>query len=79
MKTRVHEASQGITNGPSMVELNDLTELLSACLHMNVEKRISPREALTHKFFVSKSLAPKAATAAVVKPPMMKRAPGSRR
>ncbi len=81
MKTRVHEASRGITNGPSVAELNDMTELLNACLHMNVEKRISPKEALVHKFFASKSLAPKAATTTnVVKPPMIKRgAAASRR
>jgi serine/threonine-protein kinase PRP4 len=77
MKTRVHEAARSIsTGGPSVGELNDLADLLSASLHMNVEKRITPKEALAHKFFASKNPAPKAATAAksaVVKPPMMKR------
>lgn len=79
MKTRVHDAARGITtNGPAVSELNDLADLLSACLHMNVEKRISPKEALAHKFLVNKSVAPKPATT-VVKPPMMKRGtPGLR-
>jgi serine/threonine-protein kinase PRP4 len=78
MKTRVHEAARGIASGgPSVTELNDLADLLSACLHMNVEKRVSAKEALNHKFFGSKSLVPKSA---VVKPPMMKRGtPGLRR
>lgn len=82
MKTRVHDAARGITTqGPSVTELNDLSELLSACLHMNVEKRMTPKEALVHKFFVSKSFTPKVAvSSAVVKPAMMKRgAPGFRR
>jgi serine/threonine-protein kinase PRP4 len=77
MKTRVHEAARSIsTGGPSVGELNDLADLLSASLHMNVEKRITPKEALAHKFFAFKNPAPKTATAAksaVVKPPMMKR------
>ncbi|KAF1841954.1 dual specificity protein kinase-like protein pom1 [Cucurbitaria berberidis CBS 394.84] len=82
MKTRVHEAARGITTqGPTVGELNDLADMLSACLHMNVEKRLSPKEALVHKFFANKSLAPKiASTAAVVKPPLLKRGtPGIRR
>jgi serine/threonine-protein kinase PRP4 len=88
MKTRVHEAARNISSGgPSVGELNDLADLLSASLHMNVEKRISPKEALAHKFFASKNPAPKTATAAksaVVKPPMIKRGtpvgtPGIRR
>ncbi|KAF1947850.1 kinase-like protein [Clathrospora elynae] len=71
MKVRVHDAARNITTGgPTVVELNDLADLLSASLHMNVEKRLSPKEALGHKFFASKSVAPKSA---VVKPPMMKR------
>jgi serine/threonine-protein kinase PRP4 len=78
MKTRVHDAARGIAQGgPTVSELNDLADLLSASLHMNVEKRIQPKEALAHKFLASKSLAPKSA---VVKPPMMKRGtPGVRR
>jgi serine/threonine-protein kinase PRP4 len=82
MKTRVHDAARGITTqGPSVAELNDLSELLSACLHMNVEKRMTPKEALIHKFFISKTFTPKvAASSAVVKPAMMKRGtPGFRR
>ncbi|KAH7380097.1 dual specificity protein kinase-like protein pom1 [Pyrenochaeta sp. MPI-SDFR-AT-0127] len=81
MKTRVHDAARGITTkGPTAGELNDLADMLSACLHMNVEKRISPKEALAHKFLVNKIVAPKPATTAVVKPPMMKRGtPGLRR
>ena len=82
MKTRVHEAARGITTkGPSVGELNDLADMLSACLHMNVEKRLSPKEALTHRFFSNKSVAPKlVSTSAVVKPPMLKRStPGIRR
>ncbi|KAF1920837.1 kinase-like domain-containing protein [Ampelomyces quisqualis] len=78
MKTRVHDAAKGITSdNPSVTELNDLSDLLSACLHMNVEKRLTPKEALNHKFFASKNLVPKTA---VVKPPMIKRGtPGIRR
>jgi serine/threonine-protein kinase PRP4 len=79
MKTRVHDAARGIASGgPTVTELNDLADLLSACLHMNVEKRLSPKEAINHKFFGStKNLVPKSA---VVKPPMMKRGtPGIRR
>jgi serine/threonine-protein kinase PRP4 len=88
MKTRVHEAARNISSGgPTVGELNDLADLLSASLHMNVEKRISPKEALAHKFFANKNPAPKTATAAksaVVKPPMIKRGtpvstPGVRR
>jgi len=76
MKTRVHEAARNISSGgPSVSELNDLADLLSASLHMNVEKRISPKEALAHKFFAPKSTAPKNPTfkSSVVKQPMMKR------
>ncbi|KAG9192281.1 serine/threonine-protein kinase PRP4 [Alternaria panax] len=88
MKTRVHEAARNISSGgPTLGELNDLAGLLSASLHMNVEKRISPKEALAHKFFAGKNPAPKTATATkstVVKPPMIKRGtpvgtPGVRR
>ncbi|KAI8937163.1 hypothetical protein NX059_006375 [Plenodomus lindquistii] len=74
MKTRVHDAARNITTGgPTVTELNDLADLLSASLHMNVEKRLSPKEALSHKFFASKTAPPKAASSAVVKPPMIKR------
>ena len=78
IKTRVHDAARGIAQGgPSVAELNDFADLLNGTLHMNVEKRIQPKEALAHKFFASKSLTPRSA---VVKPPMMKRAtPGVRR
>lgn len=87
MKTRVHDAARNITTGgPTVGELNDLADLLSATLHMNVEKRASPKEALAHKFFGNKTLAPKTAVvkSAVVKPPMIKRGtpvgtPGARR
>jgi serine/threonine-protein kinase PRP4 len=71
MKTRVHEAARGIkSGGPTVGELNDLTDLLSACLHMNVEKRLTPKEAINHKIFGSKSFVPKPT---VVKPSMVKR------
>ena len=77
MKTRIHDAARNISNGgPAVSELNDLADLLSASLHMNVEKRISPKEALAHRFFASKTPAPaKAAPAksAVVKPSLIKR------
>ncbi|KAF3037342.1 U4/U6 small nuclear ribonucleoprotein prp4 [Didymella heteroderae] len=78
IKTRVHDAARGIAQGgPSVPELNDFADLLNGTLHMNVEKRIQPKEALSHKFFASKNLAPRSA---VVKPPVMKRAtPGIRR
>ena len=72
IKSRVHDAARGIAQGgPSVAELNDLADLLNGTLHMNVEKRMQPKEALAHKFFASKNLAPRSA---VVKPPMMKRA-----
>lgn len=78
IKTRVHDAARGIAQGgPGVAELNDFADLLNGTLHMNVEKRIQPKEALSHKFFASKNLAPRSA---VVKPPVMKRAtPGIRR
>ncbi|KAH4004388.1 non-specific serine/threonine protein kinase [Parastagonospora nodorum] len=79
LKTRVHDAARNIASGgPTATELNDLADLLSACLHMNVEKRLTPKEAINHKVFgTSKPLIPKSA---VVKPPMMKRGtPGIRR
>lgn len=78
LKTRVHDAAQSIaTARPSAAELNDLADLLSVCLHMNVDKRVTPKEALVHKFFGNKNFVPKSA---VVKPPMLKRGtPGIRR
>ncbi|KAJ4366003.1 U4/U6 small nuclear ribonucleoprotein prp4 [Ascochyta clinopodiicola] len=78
IKSRVHDAARGIAQGgPTVAELNDFADLLNGSLHMNVEKRIQPKEALAHRFFASKNLAPRSA---VVKPPMMKRAtPGIRR
>ncbi|EMD89231.1 hypothetical protein COCC4DRAFT_50486 [Bipolaris maydis ATCC 48331] len=89
MKTRVHDAARNISNGgPTAAELNDLADLLSATLHMNVEKRLTPKEALAHKFFASKTSAPPKppvpGKSAVVKPPIMKRgtpvnSPGMRR
>ncbi|KAH8732586.1 kinase-like domain-containing protein [Phaeosphaeriaceae sp. PMI808] len=53
IKSRVHEAARGIatTDSPRVAELNELTDLLNSCLHMNVEKRITPKEALNHTFF----------------------------
>ncbi|KAF3002065.1 U4/U6 small nuclear ribonucleoprotein prp4 [Curvularia kusanoi] len=77
IKSRVHDAARGIAQGgPSVAELNDFAELLNGTLHMNVEKRMQPKDALAHKFFASKNLAPRPA---VVKPPMMKRATPSMR
>ncbi|KAJ4994126.1 serine/threonine-protein kinase prp4 [Stagonosporopsis vannaccii] len=78
IKTRVHDAARGIAQGgPSVNELNDFADLLNGTLHMNVEKRLQPKEALAHKFFASKNLTPRSA---VVKPSMMKRAtPGIRK
>ncbi|KAH7077699.1 kinase-like domain-containing protein [Paraphoma chrysanthemicola] len=71
IKTRVHDAARGIAaGGPTLAELNDLADLLNACLHMNVEKRITPQAAVSHQFFGSKKLVPKSA---VVKPAMLKR------
>jgi serine/threonine-protein kinase PRP4 len=71
LKTRIHEATRGITgNGPSATELNDFVDLIGACLNWNFEKRIQPKEAMNHKFFVSKTLAPRSA---VVKPTIPKR------
>jgi serine/threonine-protein kinase PRP4 len=90
MKTRVHDAARNIVNGgPTTAELNDLTDLLNATLHMNVEKRITPKEALVHKFFTANIKSPAPAKtvpgkSALVKPPLLKRGtptntPGSRR
>jgi serine/threonine-protein kinase PRP4 len=70
----VHDGARDITSGaPSANELNDLADLLSGCLHMNIEKRFSPAQAMSHKFFnptATKAVAPK--FTAVVKP-LMKR------
>lgn len=72
LKKRVHDAARNITSGgPTVGELNDLADLLSATLHMNVEKRLTPQEALSHKFFANRAVAPKAASSAVVKPPLV--------
>ncbi|KAH6616556.1 dual specificity protein kinase-like protein pom1 [Boeremia exigua] len=72
IKSRVHDAARGIAQGgPTITELNDFADMLNGTLHMNVEKRIQPKEALAHKFFATKNLAPRSA---VVKPTMMKRA-----
>jgi len=82
LKTRVHDAAQNIASGgPTATELNDLADLLSACLHMNVEKRLTPKEAINHKIFgASKPLKPLVPKSAVVKPPMIRRgAAGLRR
>lgn len=90
MKTRVHDAARNIVNGgPTTAELNDLTDLLNATLHMNVEKRITPKEALVHKFFTTNVKGPAPAKpvpgkSALVKPPLLKRGtptstPGFRR
>lgn len=73
LKTRVLDATRSITEGggPSAAELTDFADLLSATLNWNVEKRIQPKEALTHKLFINKSLIVPRAT--VMKPPMVKR------
>ncbi|PVI06188.1 kinase-like protein [Periconia macrospinosa] len=69
LRTRVNEAARGIPGGPTTAELNDFADLLGACLHFNVEKRVQPKEALLHKFFPQPKLMPKPA---VIKPPMVK-------
>ncbi|KAJ4377884.1 U4/U6 small nuclear ribonucleoprotein prp4 [Neocucurbitaria cava] len=73
LKARIYEAARGITtNGPSTEELNEFAHLLGACLHMNVEKRFQPKEALNHKFFAP--IAPKVpSTSAAGKQPLLKR------
>ncbi|KAF2828638.1 kinase-like protein [Ophiobolus disseminans] len=74
LKTRVHEAARGISSGgPTVGELNDLADLLGACLHWNIEKRVSPKEAINHKFFGSKNFHTKPASSAVMKPALAKR------
>ncbi|KAF2661260.1 kinase-like protein [Lophiostoma macrostomum CBS 122681] len=71
LKTRVHEATRGITgNGPTTTELTDFVDLITACLNWNFEKRIEAKDAVNHRFFVSKTLAPRSA---VVKPIIPKR------
>ena len=90
MKTRVHDAARNIVSGgPTSAELNDLTDLLNATLHMNVEKRITPKDALAHKFFATNVKTPASVKtapgkSALVKPPLLKRGtptntPGFRR
>lgn len=71
LKTRVYDATRGIAQGgPTATELNDFADLLGACLNLNVEKRIQPKEALTHKFFPQQKLTPRSA---VIKPTAVKR------
>lgn len=81
LKSRVHDAARNIcSGGPTVAELNDLADLLGASLHMNVDKRISPKEALAHKFLANKSTAPPtAASPAVVKAPLIKSGRGGMR
>ncbi|KAF2687411.1 kinase-like protein [Lentithecium fluviatile CBS 122367] len=75
LKTRIQDATRGITQGaPTATELNDFAELLGACLNLNVDKRLQPKEALAHKFFPQ----PKPKTA-VIKPTMVKRGATVRR
>lgn len=78
MKTRVYDAARNIVGGgPTSAELNDFTDLLNATLHMNVERRITPDEALVHKFFTTNmSSAPAkkvSGKSALVKPTLLKR------
>jgi serine/threonine-protein kinase PRP4 len=68
LKARVQEAGRDT----SATEVNDLVDLLSACLNWNYEKRIQPKEAMNHKMFVKQPLAPRAA---VMKPLVPKRGP----
>ncbi|KAF2016330.1 kinase-like protein [Aaosphaeria arxii CBS 175.79] len=71
LKARIHDAGRGITgNGPSTADLNDFADLLTACLNWNFEKRIQSKDALAHKFFMNKTLMPRAA---VAKPSLHKR------
>ncbi|KAL5382705.1 hypothetical protein PMIN06_009462 [Paraphaeosphaeria minitans] len=72
LKSRINDATRGMSqdNSPLERELNDFVDLLGACLNFNPEKRMQPKEALSHKFFPQPKLAPRAA---VVKPPMVKR------
>ena len=55
---------------PPEKELNDFVDLLGACLNFNPEKRMQPKEALSHRFFPQPKMVSRPA---VVKPPMMKR------
>ncbi|KAL5379620.1 hypothetical protein DPSP01_008318 [Paraphaeosphaeria sporulosa] len=72
LKSRINDATRGMSqdNLPPERELNDFVDLLGACLNFNPEKRMQPKEALSHKFFPQPKLAPRTA---VVKPPMVKR------
>ncbi|KAF2444692.1 kinase-like protein [Karstenula rhodostoma CBS 690.94] len=72
LKSRINDATRGMSqdNLPPERELNDFVDLLGACLNFNPEKRMQPKEALSHKFFPQPKLAPRMA---VVKPPMVKR------
>lgn len=72
LKSRINDATRGMSqdNLPLERELNDFVDLLGACLNFNPEKRMQPKEALSHKFFPQPKLAPRTA---VVKPAMVKR------
>ncbi|KAF2644890.1 kinase-like protein [Massarina eburnea CBS 473.64] len=60
LKMRIGDAAADCgPGGPTATELNDFTDLLGACLNMNVEKRIQPINALMHKFFPQQKVAPK--------------------
>lgn len=78
LKTRVHDGARGLTGSslPKSTELNDFAELLSMCLNWNYEKRIKPKDALSHKVFVNKALLPRTV---VNKPPIPKRGLGPRK
>jgi serine/threonine-protein kinase PRP4 len=71
LKTRVQDATRGITQGgPTANELSDFADLLGACLNINTEKRLQPKEALLHKFFPQAKMAPRPA---VIKPTLVRR------
>ncbi|KAF2111698.1 kinase-like domain-containing protein [Lophiotrema nucula] len=76
LKTRVGAGAHGlIADAPKPAELNDLADLLAACLNWNYEKRIKPREAINHKFF-NNGLVPRTI---VNKPVLPKRGFGARK
>lgn len=72
LKSRINDATRGITkdNVPPEKELNDFVDLLGACLNFNPEKRMQPKDALSHKFFPQPRMVPRPNA---VKPPMVKR------
>lgn len=72
LKAKVAQAAQG---SESPADLNDLTDLLAACLNWNHEKRIQPRDAINHRLFVKPTMAPRSA---VIKPALGKRPYGAR-